>query len=77
MQDHNVASIVGEQTFGKGTVQEINFFQDGTALKLTIAHWLSPKKQPIQDFGVTPDFEMVDIPETTIDEALEHTLTLF
>ncbi|MCF7836314.1 S-layer homology domain-containing protein [Candidatus Gracilibacteria bacterium] len=77
LQDHNVASVVGEQTFGKGTVQEISFFENGTALKLTVAHWLSPRKQPIQDFGVTPDFEAVDNPETPMDEALNRTLELF
>ena len=77
LQDHNVASVVGEQTFGKGTVQEISFFENGTALKLTVAHWLSPKKQPIQDEGVTPDFEAVDNPETPVDEALNATLELF
>ncbi|MBU1089899.1 PDZ domain-containing protein, partial [Patescibacteria group bacterium] len=54
LQDHNVASVVGEQTFGKGTVQEISFFEDGTALKLTVAHWLSPRQQPIEGNGVTP-----------------------
>jgi carboxyl-terminal processing protease len=77
LQDHNVASVVGEQTFGKGTVQEISFFENGTALKLTVAHWLSPRKQPIQNFGVKPDFEAVDNPETPVDEALDATLELF
>lgn len=77
LQDHSLGSVVGEQTFGKGTVQEINFFVDGTALKLTIAHWLSPKQQPIQGSGVTPDFEAVDNPETPNDEAIERTLEMF
>jgi len=49
LQDHGLATVVGETTFGKGTVQEINFFGDGTALKLTVAHWLSPKEKKIQD----------------------------
>jgi len=77
LQDHNVASVVGEQTFGKGTVQEISFFEDGTALKLTVAHWLSPRRQPIQGKGVKPDFEAVDNPETPMDEALDATFELF
>jgi carboxyl-terminal processing protease len=77
LQDYNVASVVGEQTFGKGTVQEINFFQNGAALKLTIAHWLSPNRQPIQDVGVSPDFEAVDDPETVVDEALERVFEMF
>ena len=77
LQDHGLATVVGEQTFGKGTVQEISFFGDGTALKLTIAHWLSPKQQPIQDEGVTPEFISIDDPETQLDEALERALDLF
>lgn len=77
LQDHNVAAVVGEQTFGKGTVQEISFFEDGTALKLTVAHWLSPRRQPIQDHGVAPDFEAVDDPETPLDEAIEEVLKMF
>ncbi|MFH1546845.1 MAG: S41 family peptidase [Patescibacteria group bacterium] len=77
LQDHNVASVVGEQTFGKGTVQEISFFEDGTALKLTVAHWLSPRQQPIEGNGVTPDFEAVDNPETPADEALDQVLEMF
>ena len=77
LQDHNIGSVIGEQTFGKGTVQEINFFGDGTALKLTVAHWLSPHKQPIENQGVTPDFEAVDDPETPNDEAIEQALEMF
>ncbi|MCF7846214.1 MAG: S-layer homology domain-containing protein [Candidatus Peribacteraceae bacterium] len=77
LQDHGLASVIGEQTFGKGTVQEINFFGDGTALKLTIAHWLSPRKQPIDGQGVAPDFASVDDPETPIDEAVDYALEMF
>jgi carboxyl-terminal processing protease len=77
LQDHNAASILGEQTFGKGTVQEINFFGDGTALKMTVAHWLSPHQQEIQENGVTPDFEGIDDPETLEDEALNEALSRF
>jgi carboxyl-terminal processing protease len=77
LQDHNLGTVVGEQTFGKGTVQEISFFENGTALKLTVAHWLSPRRQPIQDFGVTPDFEAVDNPDTPLDEAIERVLEMF
>ncbi|MFH0834134.1 MAG: S41 family peptidase [Patescibacteria group bacterium] len=77
LQDTGAASVVGEQTFGKGTVQEINFFQDGTALKLTVAHWLSPKRQQIQGNGVKPDFPGVDNPDTPVDEGLESALSLF
>ena len=77
LRDNNLATIVGETTFGKGTVQEINFFGDGTALKMTVAQWLSPNEDEIQGVGIAPDFEIVDDETTTKDEALEKALSLF
>ena len=77
LRDNNLATIVGETTFGKGTVQEINFFGDGTALKMTVARWLSPNEDEIQSVGIAPDFEIVDDEATTKDEALEKALSLF
>ena len=77
LQDHNAATIAGETSFGKGTMQEISFFPNGTALKLTIAHWLSPKEQLIDKRGIAPDLEIVDEEETTADEVLNHVLRLF
>ena len=55
LQDSYGATVVGQTSFGKGTVQQLEAFSDGSSLKMTIAHWLSPKKQPIQGHGVTPD----------------------
>lgn len=52
------ATIVGEQTFGKGSVQISRPFSDGSALKLTSAQWLTPNGNLIQDIGVTPDVEV-------------------
>lgn len=56
LQDYGVARIVGEQTFGKGSVQEYREFSDGSGIKLTIAEWLTPKGRSIQDDGITPDY---------------------
>ena len=78
LQDYDKATIVGEISYGKGTVQELSFFSDGTALKLTVAHWLSPNEQAIEGNGVTPDIEAVDDEDTeNVDEALEQALRLF
>jgi carboxyl-terminal processing protease len=77
LQDHDVGTIVGTKTFGKGTVQELSFFRDGTALKLTVAHWLSPKEQPINKHGVDPDIQIIDDETTTADEVLARALQLF
>lgn len=55
MQDYGRATLVGEQTFGKGSVQQIEELSFGGAVKLTIAHYLTPKGQKIDGIGLTPD----------------------
>lgn len=70
LQDAKAATIVGEQTFGKGSVQEFNVLPDGSAIKITVAHWLTPDRREINDIGVTPDVvleELISIDEETND----------
>lgn len=55
LQDHKVAKIVGQQSFGKGSVQDFEILEDGSALKLTISEWLTPNKRHISKQGITPD----------------------
>jgi len=59
LKDYGVATVIGEKTFGKGTVQEIDYFSDGSSLKLTIAKWLTPLGHSIQKEGIAPDIEVV------------------
>ncbi len=58
LQDHKRATIIGEKTYGKGTVQQIIEFRDGSSMKMTIAEWLTPKGRKINGVGVTPDIEV-------------------
>lgn len=55
LQDHKAATVVGQQSFGKGSVQDFEILEDGSALKLTISEWLTPNKKQINKLGITPD----------------------
>lgn len=58
LQDHNRAVIIGERTFGKGSVQKIEPLGDGTAIKMTIARYYTPDGRSIQAEGIVPDLEV-------------------
>ncbi|MCB0164295.1 MAG: S41 family peptidase [Anaerolineae bacterium] len=64
MQDLKRATIVGEQTFGKGSVQLPHGLADGSELRVTIAEWLTPAKRQIHGEGIAPDIEV----EMTIED---------
>ena len=55
IQDRDRAVLVGETTFGKGSVQQIHTLADGGELRVTIARWYTPDNHTIQDEGITPD----------------------
>lgn len=55
LQDAKRALIIGEKTFGKGTVQQIIDFTDGSSLKMTIAEWFTPLGRKIDKNGIEPD----------------------
>lgn len=58
LKDNRNTQIVGEKSFGKGTVQELNTLRDGSEVKLTIAHWILPKGAHIDKNGIKPDHEV-------------------
>jgi carboxyl-terminal processing protease len=64
LKNHDRAVIVGQRTFGKGSVQVLYDYEDGSALKLTIAQYLTPGDVSIQGVGITPD---IGIDPMTID----------
>jgi len=55
LQDLHRAIVLGEQTFGKGSVQNVVELEDGSALKLTIAKYYTPSHKVIHEHGITPD----------------------
>ncbi len=64
LQQHNVAKLVGERSFGKGSVQQLMDLGGGAQLKVTVARWLTPNGSSISDGGLTPDIKA----ERTIDD---------
>ena len=66
LQEYKIAKLVGAQTFGKGSVQELIPVTDDTSLKVTIARWLLPSGKNISKEGLTPD---VVVPMTDKDYA--------
>ncbi len=72
LQDHGRATIVGERSFGKGTVQEQIGIADGSLLTLTIARYFSPNDRAIDGRGVEPDVELADTSDTAVLHAAKH-----
>ncbi len=75
LQAHQRAIVVGEPTFGKGTVQSVWPVVDDFGLKLTIARYLTPENRSIQDVGVTPNLRLDPLrfsPETVRLRSLQQ-----
>lgn len=72
MQDYQAATILGTTSFGKGIVQSIVPFTDGTAVKITIAQYFTPRGVCIHGTGVVPDVE-VELDEALLQKVvIEH-----
>lgn len=68
--------LVGEKTFGKGTIQEPLQLEKGSSLHITIAKWLTPKGNWVNEKGIEPDVVVLDKDDTTQDEQLEEAIKL-
>ena len=58
---------MGETTFGKGSVQELEQLSDGSSVKLTIARWITPQGRTIDLNGITPDV-LVELTDEDYDQ---------
>lgn len=65
LKDHGAATILGEKTFGKGSVQQVINLDGGRELKITIAKWYTPNDRNINEKGIEPDIKV----ELTKDDA--------
>jgi len=59
IQDHERGVLIGEGTFGKGSLQSIHELSDNSSVHVTIARWLTPDRHEIEDRGLVPDIEVV------------------
>jgi len=58
LRDNRGVKLIGEKSFGKGSVQELISLKDGNSVKMTISRWLTPNGTIIQDNGLVPDVEV-------------------
>jgi carboxyl-terminal processing protease len=74
LRDNQRAVLVGQQTFGKGTVQEQHTLSDDSQLRVTVAQWLTPNGRAIQGQGLLPDVEVapVDGRDALLDAAVDQ-----
>lgn len=71
LQDHKRAIVLGTQTFGKGSVQTILPMKNGAAIKLTTAHYFTPKGRSIQATGIEPDIVVEEGKVNLVERALD------
>ncbi|HEC21815.1 MAG TPA: S41 family peptidase [Chloroflexi bacterium] len=81
LQDRGRATLIGQQSFGKGSVQRIFPLSDGSSLHITNAQWFTPEHHRIEGAGLTPDVvtepqEGVDVDMTAALDVLDESLTV-
>ena len=75
LRDIRGIQLVGQQSFGKGSVQELDRLRDGSSLKVTVAHWLTPNRILIQEKGLEPDV-VVELTEEDFEKELDRVFSL-
>ena len=72
VQDHEVGTIVGITTYGKGVVQELRQLSDGSAVKLTVSNYYTPNGNSINKVGIKPDVEVKLASELLNKDEITH-----
>jgi len=74
LRDNLKIKLIGEKTFGKGSVQELEDLKGGAAVKITVAKWLTPNGVDITEKGLEPDIEVKNPPDNGKDLQLEKAI---
>jgi len=72
LQEQAGADLIGQKTFGKGSVQELITLSDGSSLRVTVAKWFTPNGRSISDEGIEPTIQVENNRETDNDEQLDR-----
>lgn len=82
IKDRDRAILIGETTFGKGSIQQVYTLSDGSDLRITIARWFTPNNQAINEIGIEPHIEILPSPlvfggpeDLQLQRAIEYILT--
>lgn len=78
LQDRGRATLAGDKTFGKGSVQLVYDLSDGSSVHVTVAHWITPNGHEINGVGLTPE-QLVpheDTRDAPLEEAVKHLIEL-
>lgn len=70
LKENGAGTVIGEKTFGKGVTQISRQFRDGTAIKITVTEYLTPKGNHVQDKGIDPDIDATA--DDIMDKAYEE-----
>lgn len=63
LQDYGRATLIGDKTYGKGSVQSPQMLSNGGQLRVTIERWFTPKDRAIHGIGITPDYTVINSPD--------------
>lgn len=72
IQDRGRGKLIGEKSFGKGSVQQINRLSDGSQLRVTIAHWFTPDNRGLHGDGLEPDMTVAASDDPKLDPQLDR-----
>ena len=76
VKDYGIGTIVGQQTYGKGIVQDFYGLPDGSVVKLTVAHYYTPNGNDIHGVGIEPDVKVEQPEDTETDIQLQKALEI-